>query len=115
MRARLRQTACAPPWLLPWLPNNPVIGLQVGFGDHVRVVGSHAQLGAWNTQKGKELGWTDGNVWTATVELPAGEEVQYKFVHVTRDNRCNPILCGPNSATSQRSCRACSAQQQTLL
>ncbi|GAB4818654.1 hypothetical protein N2152v2_005700 [Parachlorella kessleri] len=55
---------------------------QVAYGEHLRVVGSHAALGGWKVAAAPELHWTPGNVWTAKLELPAGAHFEYKFVHV---------------------------------
>ena len=50
-------------------------GLQVG------VVGDAAVFGAWEPEVGLRLKWTEGNIWTARVELPAGTaSLEYKLV-----------------------------------
>ena len=40
----------------------------------------HARTGAWNLEGAAELHWSDGDRWSATVELPAGRVVEYKYV-----------------------------------
>jgi hypothetical protein len=30
--------------------------------------------------RGREMTWQEGHVWTATLDLPAGGELEYKFV-----------------------------------
>ena len=50
-------------------------GLQVG------VVGDADVFGAWDPELGLRLRWTEGNIWTARVELPAGtSRLEYKLV-----------------------------------
>ncbi len=61
--------------------------LQVEYGEHLRVVGSHELLGGWEVAAAPELRWNKGDVWTATLQLPAGAQFEYKFVHVM-PNRC---------------------------
>lgn len=46
---------------------------QVHFGETVKLVGSSRELGGWDTGAAPELAWTDGDVWTTTVELPPGD------------------------------------------
>lgn len=48
------------------------IRLKVEWGQHLLVVGSCASLGAWNVDNAVRLTWQEGNVWEASVELPAG-------------------------------------------
>lgn len=73
----------------PWAPRPTNFARlpQVRFGEHVRVVGSTEQLGRWTADKGPELKWSEGDVWTGTVELPVGEAVEFKFVHMLTGGR----------------------------
>jgi len=43
------------------------------FGEYLKVVGGPAELGAWDAGAAPALTWGEGDVWTATLELPAGE------------------------------------------
>ena len=43
------------------------------FGEYLKVVGGPAELGAWDAAAAPGLTWGEGDVWTATLELPAGE------------------------------------------
>lgn len=54
--------------------------LQVNFGQEVLLVGSVKALGDWDLATAVPLTWEEGHRWTASVEMPAGEEVQFKFV-----------------------------------
>ena len=51
---------------------------KVAFGEHLRVVGSSPELGAWNPAAAPELHWNDGDVWTGSVELAS--DAAFKFV-----------------------------------
>ncbi|KAK4444007.1 starch binding domain-containing protein [Podospora aff. communis PSN243] len=59
------------------------------YGQGIKLVGSIAQLGGWDVEKGVALsagGYTSANpLWSATVELPAGTRFEYKFVRVGGD------------------------------
>lgn len=52
---------------------------QVNFGQSLVLVGSAEELGGWQLEHAPGMTWTEGDVWTATVELPAGAHVEYKF------------------------------------
>eukprot|EP00879_Flechtneria_rotunda_P023479 GHRR01024836.1.p1 GENE.GHRR01024836.1~~GHRR01024836.1.p1 ORF type:complete len:450 (+),score=164.92 GHRR01024836.1:256-1605(+) len=43
------------------------------FGEYLKVVGGPSELGAWDAGAAPALTWGEGDVWTATLELPAGE------------------------------------------
>jgi Starch binding domain len=45
------------------------------FGQHICLVGSEDGLGKWDVKRGLAMQWTDGDVWTADLELQA------KWVH----------------------------------
>jgi hypothetical protein len=59
------------------------------WGESVQVVGSIPQLGNWDQTAALPLDaarYTDANhVWSATVILPAGTQVQYKYVLIGSD------------------------------
>lgn len=59
------------------------------YGDTIKIAGSTAQLGSWNTANAPALSaaqYTSSNpVWTITVNLPAGQSMDYKFIRVTSD------------------------------
>lgn len=54
--------------------------LQVNFGQEVKLVGSHEALGAWQLDKAVAATWSEGHQWSASVELPAGAQLEFKFV-----------------------------------
>ncbi len=43
-------------------------------------MGSHEALGAWQLDKAVPATWNEGHQWSASVELPAGAQLEFKFV-----------------------------------
>ncbi|KDN65985.1 putative glycosyl hydrolase family 15 [Colletotrichum sublineola] len=56
------------------------------FGQTIKIVGNIPSLGNWNPRNAVTLsasGYTPANpVWSVTVELPAGQAIQYKYINV---------------------------------
>lgn len=52
---------------------------QVNFGQALVLVGSAEQLGSWQLEHAPTMTWGEGDVWTASLELPAGANIEYKF------------------------------------
>lgn len=56
---------------------------QITFGEELRLVGSHAKLGAWDMSKSLTLTWGEGDVWTTEdIELPVDGVFIYKYAVV---------------------------------
>ncbi|OAR02060.1 hypothetical protein LLEC1_06362 [Akanthomyces lecanii] len=59
------------------------------FGQTIKIVGNTAELGNWDTSKAVALDaseYTSNNhVWKATVSLPAGKTLEYKYINVQSD------------------------------
>jgi len=56
---------------------------QITFGEELRLVGSHAGMGAWDLNKSLTLNWGEGDVWTTDdVELPVDGVFIYKYAVV---------------------------------
>jgi predicted alpha/beta superfamily hydrolase len=77
----------------------------VGIGRSVYVVGNHPDLGDWDPVRSIRLNWTPGNVWTGHIGLPAGTEIEYKFIARTNSigAHCDPQvewMPGPNLTTN---------------
>ncbi|KAL4423422.1 hypothetical protein ABPG77_010000 [Micractinium sp. CCAP 211/92] len=53
---------------------------QVPFGQELKVCGNAAQLGGWDLDKALSMTWSEGDRWQASVALPAGAGVEWKFV-----------------------------------
>ncbi|UOQ55691.1 hypothetical protein MUN80_15950 [Hymenobacter cellulosivorans] len=49
-------------------------------GQDVYVLGSTAQLGAWNTANAIKLSGATYPVWKGTINLTSGTSVQYKYI-----------------------------------
>lgn len=60
----------------------PQFGVQ--FGEHLRLVGSCAELGSWNAQTGAAMSWREGHDWIADVALPPGRH-DFKVVVMRGD------------------------------
>ncbi|CAI4214164.1 unnamed protein product [Parascedosporium putredinis] len=63
---------------------NEVVTTQ--YGQTIKLVGSIAQLGSWNTANALALDaskyTSSNNLWTVTLNLPAGTTFEYKFINV---------------------------------
>lgn len=59
------------------------------LGQTIKIVGNVPALGNWNTANAVSLsasGYTSSNpLWTATINLPAGTTIQYKYINVRAD------------------------------
>ena len=56
---------------------------QIPFGEEHKIVGGHPSLGGWNVDAAPAMQWSDGDVWTLDVSLPAGTGLEFK-VNVLR-------------------------------
>ncbi|KAM0886095.1 hypothetical protein ACQ4PT_029920 [Festuca glaucescens] len=57
-----------------------VLQRQCAFGQRFLVVGDDPALGLWDPTKAAALEWSEGHVWTATMDLPANRAVEFKFL-----------------------------------
>ena len=55
---------------------------QVNFGDVHKIVGNTRELGRWKVDKAPEMAWTDGDVWTLDIDVPAETNLEFKVHHV---------------------------------
>ena len=55
------------------------------WGQSIKVVGNHSALGSWSTASAVPLSSAAYPVWRATVALPAGTSVQFKYIRVGSD------------------------------
>ncbi|KAJ4320284.1 hypothetical protein N0V94_003461 [Neodidymelliopsis sp. IMI 364377] len=79
-------------------------------GQTVKIAGSIAQLGSWNTANAPALSaskYTSANpLWTTTINLPAGTSIEYKFIRVesngavTYESGANRVYTVPRSCAS---------------
>ena len=64
---------------------------ELDYGQKLGMVGDAALLGGWNPQRPYMLKWTEGDVWTGTMELPAVGEIEYKLIITQHgDDTCEP-------------------------
>lgn len=56
------------------------------------VCGSAAQLGGWDLGKALKMTWSEGDRWRASVALPAGAALEWKFVQT---GGCAPLRHSP--------------------
>jgi hypothetical protein len=65
--------------------------VQTSVGETIKLIGSSAELGAWDTSKAVALSasqYTSAKpLWFASVQLPVGTQVQYKFIRVSSSGR----------------------------
>jgi len=52
----------------------------VEFGQEICLVGETEGLGKWEVEQCIPMAWTDGDVWTAKADVPAGSHIQYKYI-----------------------------------
>lgn len=57
----------------------------VGNHYYLCVIGNCPALGDWDLTRAVPLAWHDGNVWSATIAIPAGTELEYKFIRRSID------------------------------
>lgn len=74
------------------------ITLSVDFGDEVLVVGDAENLGSWSLSKAKKLSWHEGDVWSAEIDLPEGEKIEYKYAITSHDHEDAKWMPGKNFA-----------------
>ena len=63
----------------PLYPAHPPL-FQVDFGEQVVLVGNAPELGNWQLDHAPNMTWSEGDTWVATITLPPGTDVEYKFV-----------------------------------
>ncbi|GJP30882.1 hypothetical protein CLOM_g7209 [Closterium sp. NIES-68] len=66
--------------------------IQVKFGESIAVVGSADWLGSWSDPKA--LDWSEAG-WSVTLDAPAGQEVEFKFV-IVKNGKAAVWEDGPN-------------------
>ncbi|KAK3274431.1 hypothetical protein CYMTET_17383 [Cymbomonas tetramitiformis] len=53
---------------------------QTYVGQCLKIGGSHAAVGQWDVYRAVPMTWTEGNIWVAEVDFPAGAVVFYKYL-----------------------------------
>jgi hypothetical protein len=75
---------------------------RVEYGQSVVVVGGSPDLGSWVLADGVPLTWSDGDMWNASVDLPAGTVTEYKYVVVGQGGHAAAWQQGNNSVLALR-------------
>lgn len=50
------------------------------FGEALKVVGANPEVGEWQVEAAPTLEWSEGDVWTVDLKIPAESELTFKFV-----------------------------------
>eukprot|EP00798_Chlamydomonas_sp_ICE-L_P027101 gene27100-2325_t len=58
---------------------------KTSYGESVKVVGSGAELGNWNSDEGPHLSWSDNHIWSLTADIPVGVEIRFKLIVIGPD------------------------------
>lgn len=59
-----------------------VVNYHTNYGQNIKIAG----IGGWDRSHDIAMTWTEGDNWTATVELAVGVEIGFKFIMVEGDN-----------------------------
>ncbi|CAI0652044.1 unnamed protein product [Colletotrichum noveboracense] len=86
------------------------------FGQTIKIVGNTAQLGNWSPGSAISLsasGYTSANpVWSVTIELQAGQAIQYKYINVASDGTVT-WEADPNHTYTVPSCTTAATKSDT--
>lgn len=58
---------------------------KVKFGEQIKIVGNQPFLGQWKADGALELKWAEGDVWVAEVDVPVGEDIEFKCLRCKED------------------------------
>jgi hypothetical protein len=75
---------------------------RVEYGQSLALVGGADALGAWRLADALPMAWSEGDVWRADVELPAGGVAEYKYVVVGAHGAAATWQAGGNSVLALR-------------
>ena len=78
------------------------IHLHINYGEHLVVVGSLPELGGWVLSQGIPMSWSEGDMWQAEVEVPAGGVVEYKYAIANQNGDAVAWQTGNNSVLAIR-------------
>ncbi|KAL6609885.1 hypothetical protein ACP70R_039854 [Stipagrostis hirtigluma subsp. patula] len=57
-----------------------VLKKQCAFGQSFHLVGDVPALGVWDPSKAVAMEWSDGHTWIVEKDLPANEQIEFKFL-----------------------------------
>jgi hypothetical protein len=78
------------------------LNLHVNYGEYLVVIGGCPELGSWIISQAAVMNWSDGDMWNATVEIPAGGVYEYKYVIVGPGGHAAAWQAGNNSVLAVR-------------
>ncbi|KAJ7964168.1 Phosphoglucan, water dikinase, chloroplastic-like protein [Quillaja saponaria] len=50
------------------------------FGEQFFVVGNDPAIGLWNPTRAIPLNWSEGDIWSVELDIPAGLQIEFKFI-----------------------------------
>ncbi|EFN53360.1 hypothetical protein CHLNCDRAFT_53918 [Chlorella variabilis] len=71
-------------------------------GQRVKLVGGHKSLGMWSLHDAPELQLCKGNIWQATIKLPAGSITEYKYALLDSSGNVLALQAGNNGVLAIR-------------
>lgn len=63
------------------------IHFRTKWGQRLAVAGSEQELGAWDTEKAKELAYLPGDVWSGEVNIPGDGNVSFEYKYILKDEK----------------------------
>ncbi len=54
------------------------VPVQLKYGEFHKIVGGHPSLGDWNLDAAPQMSWSEGDTWSADVQIPAGQQIDFK-------------------------------------
>lgn len=52
--------------------------VQLNYGEFHKIVGGHPSLGDWSLEAAPQMSWSEGDTWSADVQIPAGQQIDFK-------------------------------------
>lgn len=63
------------------------IHFRTDWGQRVAVAGSEDELGAWDPEKARELGYLPGDVWSGEADIPSDGNVSFEYKYILIDEK----------------------------
>lgn len=51
---------------------------EVQWGEVMKLVGNQGSMGNWSADKAATMGWNDGHIWRATLDVAADQDIEFK-------------------------------------
>lgn len=85
---------------------------QVQWGEVMKLVGGHSSIGDWTADRAAGMGWNDGHIWRTVLDLPAGQQVEFKVAWSMFHVVVTPATLSPHSSSRLASSK-CSGRVAT--